>query len=56
MYKKYKLKVVLLANYEVIRPPTEFDKAINDIDYQQKIGYIIYVIVFTRPDIYFIIS
>ena len=32
-HKKYKLKVVLLTNYEVIQLSTELDKVINDIDY-----------------------
>ena len=51
-----KSKKVPAADYENLRPATDEDRRINVSEYQQAIGSIMYAMVFTRPDIAFVLG
>jgi hypothetical protein len=51
-----KPKKVPAIGYEHLRPATSDDERINVTEYQQAIGSLMYAMVFTRPDIAFILG
>jgi hypothetical protein len=54
--EKHKLKKIPTADYESLRPTDEMDERINVPEYQQGIGSLLYAMIFTRPDIAFVLS
>ncbi|RFU24803.1 hypothetical protein B7463_g11531, partial [Scytalidium lignicola] len=53
---KHKTKKIPAADYESLRPATDDDTRINVREYQQGIGSILFTMIFTRPDIAFVIG
>ncbi len=54
--KNYKGKSILAADYKQLCPAAIIDKYINITEYQQGIESLIYTIIFTRPDITFVLG
>lgn len=54
--EKAKGKKVPAADYENLRPATADDTRINISEYQQAIGSLMYAMIFTRPDIAFVLG
>jgi hypothetical protein len=54
--EKYKAKKIPIADYELLCVADEKDKRINVSEYQQGIGSLLYALVFTRPDIAFVLG
>lgn len=54
--EKAKSRPVPAANYDNLRPANETDKRINVTEYQQAIGSLMYAMIFTRPDIAFVLG
>jgi len=54
--KNYKGKSILAADYKQLCLAAIIDKYINITEYQQGIGSLIYTIIFTRPDITFVLD
>jgi hypothetical protein len=52
----HKGKKIPAADYENLRPATKNDTRINVTEYQQGIGSLMYAMVFTRPDIAFVLG
>lgn len=52
----FKPKRVPATGYENLRPATDNDERINVNEYQQAIGSLMYAMIFTRPDIAFILG
>ncbi|KAI1001412.1 hypothetical protein K3495_g6791 [Podosphaera aphanis] len=48
---KFKLKKILAADYEALRPANAEDRRIDTSEYQQEIGSLMSAMVLTRPDI-----
>lgn len=53
---KYKPKKIPAADYEHLKPPTPDDARIDSTQYSQIIGSLMYAMVFTRPDIAFVLG
>jgi hypothetical protein len=53
--EKHKSKKIPTANYESLCPGNEKDERINVSEYQQRVGSLLYAMVFTRPDIAFFV-
>jgi hypothetical protein len=51
-----KTKRIPAADYESLRPANGTDKRINVTEYQQAIGSLMYAMIFTRPDIAFVLG
>ncbi|TAQ86988.1 hypothetical protein B7494_g4697 [Chlorociboria aeruginascens] len=54
--KSFKPKKIPARGYKNLRPANDKDKRINVSEYQQAIGSLMYAIIFTRPDIAFILG
>jgi hypothetical protein len=54
--EKHKSKKIPIADYESLCPANEKDEQINISEYQQGIGSLLYAMVFTRPDIAFVLG
>jgi hypothetical protein len=54
--KKHKSKKISTADYESSRPADRKDERINVSEYQQEIGSLLYAMVFTCPDIAFVLG
>ncbi|KAF7564387.1 uncharacterized protein PtrM4_152160, partial [Pyrenophora tritici-repentis] len=53
---KYKSKKIPAADYEHLKPATPEDARIDSTQYSQIIGSLMYAMVFTRPDIAFVLG
>ncbi|RFU24805.1 hypothetical protein B7463_g11533, partial [Scytalidium lignicola] len=54
--RKHKTKKIPTADYESLQPATDDDTHINVKEYQQGIKSILFAMIFTRPDIAFVIG
>jgi hypothetical protein len=54
--EKHKARKIPTAEYESLRPTNKMDERINISEYQQVIGSLLYAMVFTRPDISFVLG
>jgi hypothetical protein len=54
--EKHEAKKIFNTDYESLHSADEKNKQINVSEYQQRIGSLFYAIVFTRPDIAFVVS
>jgi hypothetical protein len=54
-YTQYYPKIIPIGDYNCLQPPNDDDKLINVNEYQQAIGSTIYPMVYTRPDIAFVL-
>ncbi|CCE32516.1 uncharacterized protein CPUR_06376 [Claviceps purpurea 20.1] len=52
----HKPKTVPATGYENLRPANDNDERINVNEYQQAIGSVMYAMIFTRPDIAFVVG
>jgi hypothetical protein len=50
-----KPKVILLSSYRDLQPAIDKDTRINVAEYQQVIGSVMFAMVYTRPDICFVV-
>ncbi|KAI0991415.1 hypothetical protein K3495_g16772, partial [Podosphaera aphanis] len=55
-HSKHRAKRIPASDYEHLRPANPEDKRINITEYQQAIGSIMYAVIFTRPDIAFVLG
>jgi hypothetical protein len=55
-HETHKPKAVPSVGYENLRPASDNDERINVTEYQQAIGSVMYAMIFTRPDIAFILG
>lgn len=53
---KHKAKKIPVADYESLRPATAEDERIDLAEYQQAIGSLLYAMIFSRPDIAFVVG
>ncbi|KAI0992615.1 hypothetical protein K3495_g15570, partial [Podosphaera aphanis] len=54
-HAKHTSKKIPAADYENLRPAIESDERINITEYQKGIGKLMYAMIFTRPDIAFVL-
>jgi hypothetical protein len=54
--EKHKSKKISTVDYELLRPADKKDERINVPEYQQGIGSLLYAMVFTRPNIVFVLG
>jgi hypothetical protein len=54
--ERHKLKKIPTTDYESLYSANEEDKRIKVSEYQQVIGSLLYIIVFTRPNIAFVLG
>ncbi|KAI0996955.1 hypothetical protein K3495_g11229 [Podosphaera aphanis] len=53
---KYKEKKIPAADYENLRPTSEFDQGIDAAEYQHVVGKLMYAMILTIPDIAFVLG
>ena len=53
---KYKPKKIPAADYEHLKPATPKDAGIDPTEYSQVVGSLMYAMIFTRPDIAFVLG